>query len=60
MYIPGATVVGIGVVFGVVVVVGGGVVGHGLVLQALVSLADPLHGFPPLAGGGFVQLLSRK
>lgn len=56
--IPAASVVGIGVVFGVVV--GGGVVGQACELQALVSLAVPLQSAPPLAGRGFVQDLSRK
>lgn len=49
-----------GVVFGVVVVVGGGVVGQAFVLQLVVCLAWPVQLAPPLAGRGFVQDLSRK
>ena len=47
-------------VLGVVVVVGGGVVGQAAVLQEWFSLALPVQFFPPFAGRGLVQLLSRK
>ena len=47
-----ANVVGMGVVVCVVVV------GQACLLQGCVSLARPTQFFPPLAGGGFEQVLS--
>jgi len=58
-HVPGAYVVGMGVVLGVVVVVGGGDVGQACGLHATFSLALPVQFAPPFAGRGFVQDLSR-